>query len=195
MYVFVFALMVHSGIMSFLVRSKQLELLRTVRLLSVINFSVLVARFWANYSVLTIGDHLVLPGLVFSIIIYIVLFWMMKDTGRKRISVHRDSMDLGVINSKQLFLNPNLTLEDVATELGVRSEIITSRVKRDGYTSFKDYINHLRVTHASELYRQSPKLMDELAKASGFSNRQTFFRSIKKHTGLSPTHYFNSLDG
>lgn len=83
------------------------------------------------------------------------------------------------LEHQQLYLNPNLRLREV-TEVCGYSQTYVSRVLKEQYGGFFDYVNMLRCRHVDEYMDQHPEVTKEEAiTKSGFKDRQTYYR-IKK---------------
>lgn len=81
---------------------------------------------------------------------------------------------------QRLYLNPNLCLKEVVEVCGY-SQAYVSRVLREQYGGFFDYVNLLRCRHVDDYAKQHPEVTkEESIIKSGFKNRQTYYR-IKKH--------------
>ena len=81
---------------------------------------------------------------------------------------------------QRLYLNPNLRLKEVVDVCGY-SQAYVSRVLREQYGGFFDYVNILRCRHVDEYIARHPEVTKEEAIIkSGFKDRQNYYR-IKKH--------------
>lgn len=81
---------------------------------------------------------------------------------------------------QRLYLNPNLSLKEVVEVCGY-SQAYVSRVLREQYGGFFDYVNILRCRHVDEYIARHPEVTKEEAIIkSGFKDRQNYYR-IKKH--------------
>lgn len=81
---------------------------------------------------------------------------------------------------QRLYLNPNLGLKEVVEVCGY-SQAYVSRVLREQYGGFFDYVNILRCRHVDEYIAWHPEVTKEEAIIkSGFKDRQNYYR-IKKH--------------
>ena len=81
---------------------------------------------------------------------------------------------------QRLYLNPNLGLKEVVEVCGY-SQAYVSRVLREQYGGFFDYVNLLRYRHVENYAKQHPEVTkEESIIKSGFKDRQTYYR-IKKH--------------
>ena len=100
-------------------------------------------------------------------------------------------LENAMINEK-LFLNPTLSLKEVAQLLEVNQRTLSQVINQHFQKSFRELINHYRVEEVKA------KLNDEnLAKHSilgialdcGFNSEASFYRIFKKATGISPSKY------
>ncbi len=81
---------------------------------------------------------------------------------------------------QRLYLNPNLGLKEVVEVCGY-SQAYVSRVLREQYGGFFDYVNLLRCRNVENYAKQHPEVTkEESIIKSGFKDRQTYYR-IKKH--------------
>lgn len=96
-----------------------------------------------------------------------------------------------LVNQK-FFLDPNLTLDNVAKKLNISPAHLSRIVKRDINTSFGDYINKLRVNEAKE-YLKNPEFsrytITAIGLEAGFNSKSAFYDVFKKQTGQTPLAY------
>ena len=118
------------------------------------------------------------------------------DTNRSRLSdqeLQRQRERLtGVLESKALYLNPELRLSDLATALNIRPYRVSEILSRGLQTSFYDLINSYRVAKAQELLcsRDSAHLnLLGIAMESGFKSKSVFNDVFKKMTGKTPSQF------
>jgi AraC-like DNA-binding protein len=101
-----------------------------------------------------------------------------------------------LLAEKKLYLNPNLTRNDLAEELNVSEVHISLLLNKGMQTSFYEILNQYRVEEAIRLIQQG-KLnqitIEALAKEAGFRSKSTFNKAFKKHTGTTPTRYRDQL--
>lgn len=91
-----------------------------------------------------------------------------------------------LMETKRLYLNPNLKLTDVADALAVHHKAVSACINAQG-CSFNQWINDYRLRHAKNLLLQMPDMkISTVALESGFANERTFFRVFKEVTGMSP---------
>lgn len=93
---------------------------------------------------------------------------------------------------KQAFLNPEITLSELAKTLKTNTSLL-SKVINDGFgQNFNDFINAYRVASVKQKIDNNEhkvKTLLSLAYESGFNSKATFNRSFKKITGLAPKDY------
>jgi len=78
-----------------------------------------------------------------------------------------------------------LNRKSVAQACQVSPGLISLTFRQMG-TSFRDYINHLRVNHAYTLLMNTKKPITEIIYESGFSNQGTFNKNFQSCFGKSP---------
>lgn len=81
-----------------------------------------------------------------------------------------------------------LTLEHLAKELYLNKYYISHIFKERMNTSFKDFINQMRVEYACELLEKDSSITD-IAYACGFSCVRTFNRAFLKYMNMTPREY------
>lgn len=90
----------------------------------------------------------------------------------------------------RLYLIPRLSLDDVASRLGVSRYNLSYAVNEYLGVSFCRFLNERRIAEVVRLIEApgGDKLMiRNLAELAGFSDRKTFMRICKEITGLSPS--------
>jgi AraC-like DNA-binding protein len=97
-----------------------------------------------------------------------------------------------VMERDQPFLEPSLTLQELAGRLSV-SQHQLSQVLNDGLgQSFYDFVNGYRVRESQRRLARGDRTVLEVLYESGFSSKSTFNATFKKHTGMTPTQYRSS---
>ena len=98
-----------------------------------------------------------------------------------------------IVKNEQLFLNPDLKLNDIAVRVGTNSRYISDCINAIKGCSFSQYLNTFRIEYAKQLMLSTPdeKIVSLYVK-SGFANERTFFRVFKAATGLSPKEWITS---
>ena len=94
-----------------------------------------------------------------------------------------------LMETKQLYLNPDLSVADLALELGTNRTYLSHLINQYMNTSFTSYVNALRVQHAKELLLTTDDTIEEIFKASGFQSRTTFWRAFAQAEGCTPKEF------
>lgn len=103
----------------------------------------------------------------------------------------RQRLDLLMVD-KKVYLNPDLTLRDLAESLDINQRILSQYVKASFGMGIKEFINQFRIKAAIELMKEGfleTRSLEGLCLSVGFNSRVTFFLAFKKYTGMSPTEY------
>jgi AraC-like DNA-binding protein len=94
--------------------------------------------------------------------------------------------------SEKPFLNPNLTLQQLASELGISTHYLSQVINKKFNINFFDYINQFRVEEF-KVKINNPKFENYsflgVAFDSGFNSKSAFNRIFKKFTNLTPSQY------
>jgi two-component system response regulator YesN len=85
------------------------------------------------------------------------------------------------------YYNPDLCLEDVASELQISPGYLSRLMKRETGFSFIEYLNRVRVKKATLLMSDPSAKAFEVAERVGYRSQHYFSRAFKKVTGSSPT--------
>lgn len=92
-----------------------------------------------------------------------------------------------LMRDRQFFRHPDLSLTDIAMELGTNVTYISACINSQFGKSLPEYVASFRVAYARDLLRRYPeKTMADIAAESGFANEKSFFRTFKAHTGQTP---------
>jgi AraC-like DNA-binding protein len=101
-----------------------------------------------------------------------------------------------ILESRALYLNPDLRLSDLADALGVRPYRVSEILNRGLETSFYDLINRYRIAKAQGLLSSPASAHLNLlgiAMESGFRSKSVFNEVFKKATGKTPSEYRNQM--
>ena len=92
-----------------------------------------------------------------------------------------------LIREEMPFLQPRLTLEDVAERLGTNKFYISKMVNNNFGMGFPELINILRVDFAEQyMMEHGNAKQEEIARQSGFLSASSFNTIFKKVTGVTP---------
>lgn len=96
------------------------------------------------------------------------------------------------LNNQKLYKNMDLSLQDLAEELGIPRNHLSYVINEYAKTNFYDLVNTYRVEEAKRLLINTSKetlnILD-IAFESGFNSKSTFNYVFKKYTGKTPSEY------
>jgi len=104
---------------------------------------------------------------------------------------------LSDFENKQGYLKP-MTLRKLAKKLKTNPKYLSRIINNQYQKNFSSYINDLRITYLlKELDTNNSfkkATVKALAKKIGFGNAESFAKTFKKHTGVNPSNYLNTLN-
>lgn len=117
-----------------------------------------------------------------------VQLWLMRPGSTEE--DHLFAQIMKAIVEKKMYLNPNLSREDVIKEVYVPKNKFANLFKTYVRTNFKNYINSLRIDAAIELMQLHPDYtIEAISQECGMASVQTFYRVFGEQTGMSPSEY------
>ncbi len=87
--------------------------------------------------------------------------------------------------------NKPLTLEETARHVRLNPSYFSSLFKKACGSSFKEYLNYIRIEESKNLLTNTNYSIIDIAIAVGFEEQSYFTRVFKKYTGLTPKQYRN----
>ncbi len=95
-----------------------------------------------------------------------------------------------VMADRQLFLQEDLSLSTLATSLNTQGHHLSQVLNEQLNKNFYDYVNELRVDYAKKLLLQDPTAaIVDVAIASGFNNKVTFYSAFRRYVGQTPSQF------
>lgn len=101
-----------------------------------------------------------------------------------------------ILAQEKPFINPDLSLNDLANMLNTHPNHLSQVINSMENKNFYDLINERRIFEFIENYPKPENQRYTLlgfALSCGFNSKASFNRNFKKHTGKTPSEYFNSL--
>lgn len=171
----------------------------------VMSIYVGISLIWLAYTTSDFTSYIV-GALSFTFILYVIVLLLIfrnsYETGffqekerYKNKEIDQDTLaiigqKLPIIIEKELYLNPNFTLEEAAKELKVTKHLLSQYVNEILGKSFSNLVKEYRVEKAKKLLETEKNYtIESLGYDSGFSSKSTFFTAFKKTTGLTPAEY------
>lgn len=102
------------------------------------------------------------------------------------------------IESQKLYLDPRLTQEDVIRYLGTNRKYLYTALKMNCSSNFKGLLNSYRIRHAQSLLKDKTSnrieyLLSDIYLECGFSTNESFYRTFKNISGISPGKYVEHI--
>lgn len=85
--------------------------------------------------------------------------------------------------------NTPLTLEETAASIHLHPSYFSSLFKQSTGSSFKEYLNMVRIEESKRLLSNTDFSIIDIAIAVGFDNQSYFSKVFKKYTGLTPKQF------
>ncbi|WP_411030565.1 helix-turn-helix domain-containing protein [Spongiimicrobium sp. 3-5] len=96
------------------------------------------------------------------------------------------------MNVKKPYLNEDLSLYDLAEEIGVSRQILSQLINDNYKKTFYEFINDYRVKEAQRIIETDISNHLKIAAIgfdAGFRSRSTFYKFFKKNIGVTPVEY------
>lgn len=101
------------------------------------------------------------------------------------------NLEKSIINEKS-FLNPNVKLKDIASNLNLSEGYISQLINKNSGSNFSDFINKLRIEESMKILRDESYnnyTITAIGLESGFNSKASFYAAFKKFTNKTPTEY------
>ena len=85
--------------------------------------------------------------------------------------------------------NQNVTLEEVARQVGLNTTYFRHLFKQETRISFKEYLTHLRLSNARQLLANSDISVQQVIEEVGYTNISQFYRVFRQHYHMTPAEY------
>ena len=93
------------------------------------------------------------------------------------------------------YMDSNLSLNEISEYIGITASYLSSLFADVTGQNFSGYLNRFRVEQAKLLLRTTGRTVTEVGYKCGFNSVQSFSRTFKKVTGLTPNGYRESQKG
>jgi AraC-like DNA-binding protein len=116
--------------------------------------------------------------------------------GNSNISKQNDIEEVIALKKHMLenkpYLNANLTVEELATQMGIPSKELSILINHNLNQHFFDFINGYRIREAMGILKDTTRkefTVLEILYEVGFNSKSSFNTAFKKYTNLTPTQY------
>jgi AraC-like DNA-binding protein len=97
---------------------------------------------------------------------------------------------LEYMDDNKPYLNPNLTLKELATQTSIPNRYLSQIINESMSMNFYDFISKYRIEEAKKIFNQkSNKTVLEVLYEVGFNSKSSFNTTFKKFTGITPTQF------
>jgi AraC-like DNA-binding protein len=93
------------------------------------------------------------------------------------------------MSKEQAFLNPKLTLSELALRVGTNRTYLSNYINQTLHQTFFEYVNAIRLKHATQLLVSTNLTLEVIAERSGFNSLSTFRRCFIQTHNCSPSSY------
>jgi AraC-like DNA-binding protein len=96
---------------------------------------------------------------------------------------------LKYLQEEEPFTNPELTLNDLSAATDIQTHHLSQIINQEFGKNFFDLINSYRIEKSKSLMQDSKTdnfTIEAIGLESGFGSASSFYRSFKKHTGITP---------
>lgn len=167
-----------------------------------------VVIIWFSYSISSYTSYIV-GALSFSFVLYLIILLLVfnfnkastffqekekyRDKEIPKEHVTRIEQSLSILIEKEMFINPDISLEKMAKEIKVPKHSLSQYLNEKLHKSFSTYINELRTGKAKELLKKKKNYtIESIGYECGFNSKSAFFTSFKKQIGQTPSEYQKS---
>ncbi|MEM9361898.1 MAG: helix-turn-helix domain-containing protein [Bacteroidota bacterium] len=142
----------------------------------------------------------ILGPLVFSLVFYLTSTYLMLHKTNKPKSYLKkiDSQRFALTNNElqrvmeedHLYRDSDLSLDLLASRLGVRKHFLSQMLNDNLKKTFHQYVNEYRIDEACRMLIQEQHFsIEAIGYEVGFSSRSAFFATFKKIKGTTPSKY------
>jgi AraC-like DNA-binding protein len=171
-----------------------------------LEFTVLVKYYFLILTILILMlfvfiNYLLIRALKTPMIFYYIDEDEFKGTSKKTIAINlststeaKQKVDilLQFMSKEKPYLNPDITLDDLAKELSYSAKETSSLINEHLHQNFFDFINRYRIEEAKYIMKHSidTKItILEILYQVGFNSKSSFNRLFKRYTGSTPSEF------
>ena len=173
-------------------------------LLIIINYT-LVLLYLNGMKIKFIDSFITLSFLKFLVLLFILFRPKFLDDDKyarpfnqllsKNVGVSFQSFEF-LFYSNNYYLLPEANMDDLALKLNTTKKELANFLKNEIDENFTELLNMNRVEYFKTLLmakKYESFTIEALSEMSGFNNRRSMYNSFKKHVGITPTEFIQSL--
>lgn len=169
----------------------------------IISIPLIIYRYYMNEHNLLVEFGNLLPYFIYFNIIFFKAWYnpeiftgMGENLKYKSSKLTREDAEVLIkglneyIKTKKPYLNPDITLNQMAEVLNVSARILSQIINEYFNQNFYDYVNRLRIEESKRmLICDKKRTVSEILYEVGFNTKSAFNTAFKKATGLTPSEY------
>ena len=93
------------------------------------------------------------------------------------------------MDGQSVYLQNDLSLQQLAARIRIKPHHLSQVLNQHIGQNFYDFINRARIRHACELLAQTDQTVLDIALASGYNNKVSFYNAFKQFIGKTPRAY------
>ena len=114
-----------------------------------------------------------------------------ESVNKAKKSHNTDLKDNIIAYIHENYMDGGLCLASVADRYDINEVYLSQFFKEQTGENFSNYIEKTRMKHARELLREDQLTVEEIARAVGYMNTNTFYKAFKRIEGVSPRAFKN----
>lgn len=100
-----------------------------------------------------------------------------------------NDLTIAAMEIMQQDYHSEITLEGLAQQINVTPQYLSKIFKDDTGSTFKEYLNELRIEEAKKMLKEGKKSIKEIGFYIGYNDTSYFIRTFKKYEGITPKDY------
>lgn len=110
----------------------------------------------------------------------------------------KQNIESNIVESAKLYIKQNISrrfgVSDVASSIPISEGYLSALFKKNMGTTLNNYINDRKMEVAKAYIREGRFTFTQISNMVGYNNVHYFSSSFKKHFGITPTEYANSIN-
>ena len=113
----------------------------------------------------------------------------LSDISKNR-KVNNNTNIYKILNWTEEHYNEAISIDDISSQLGYTKNYFCNKFKALTGTTYIDYLNHVRISHACELLKDERNIpLEQISEECGFTSVSYFITTFKKALGITPHAY------